>query len=236
MDLRFFITGHGRSGTLWLARVLNCDPVVNVHHEPLAQFDAKRYAKVYAGEMDALDYVQARIPRMRSIWARHPGKGYAEVNSYLRYVVPELRYEFDVPVLGIVRDGRYVVRSLMARGCYQREDYPEIQPPERVYGRLTPFEACCWYWATTYRLLERQQVPLFYLEKLSGDYGYFCELCHAAGVTVRHENWLRHAGKRANVGVKDEEPPVWDAAQWAQFEALAGDVQRALGYPMQGGL
>ena len=36
---RFFITGHGRSGTLWLARLLNrCDPSVNVHHEPLGQF------------------------------------------------------------------------------------------------------------------------------------------------------------------------------------------------------
>jgi len=220
--------------------VLNCDPAVNVHHEPLGQFDTGRYAKVYAGRMDALNYVKARIPRMQGIWQRHPGKGYAEVNSYLRYVVPELRHEFGVPVVAIVRDGRYVVRSLMARGCYQREGYPPIHPQRGDWllgggGWVpSPFESCCWYWATTYRLLERQNVPLYYLEKLNGDWGYFCELCHALGLTVRHEDWLRHAGKRANVGVADEEPPIWGAAQWAQFGAMAGDVQRELGYPMQG--
>ncbi len=228
MNLRFFITGHGRSGTMWLARVLNCDPTVNVHHEPLAQFDAGRYHKVYAGKMDALDYVKARIPRMQSIWQRHSGKGYAEVNSYLRYTVPELRHVFGVPVLGIVRDGRCVVRSLMARGCYQREGYPPIQPREA----MTAFEACCWYWATTYRLLERQEVPMYYLEKLNGDYGYFCKLCHALELTVRHEDWLRHAGRRANVGVAEEDAPVWDEVEREAFERLAGDVQRGLGYPL----
>jgi len=227
MDLRFFITGHGRSGTLWLAQTLDRDPAVTVHHEPLPRFDASRYGKVYAGEMDALDYVQSRIPRMQSIWQRFPDRGYAEVNSYLRYVVPELRHEFSVPIVGIVRDGRFVVRSMMALGCYQKEGYPEIPSPEG----MDAFEACCWYWATTYRLLERQGVPLFYLEKLNSDYDYFCELCRAVGITVRHENWLRHANRRANVGVVDEKPPVWGAAQWSQFGAWAGDVQRALGYP-----
>jgi len=228
MDIRFFIVSQGRSGSQWLARVLNRDPGILVHHEPLAQFDAARYAKVYYGKLDALDYVQSRRLRMEAIWQRHPDKGQAEVNSYLRYVVPELRYEFDVPVLGLVRDGRYVVRSLMARGCYQKENYPPIASAQE----MTPFEACCWYWASAYRLLERQQVPLYYLEKLNSDYDYFRELCQAAGATVRERDWLRFAGVRLNTSGTEEGPPVWDYKQWETFERLAGDVQKALGYPL----
>ncbi len=155
--------------------------------------------------------------------------------------MPELRREFGVPVVAIVRDGRYVVRSLMARGCYQREGYPPIEADhiQGVEGRarldwdtVSAFAKCCWYWATTYRLLERQNVPLYYLEKLNADYDYFEGLCDVLGLTVQQGDWQQHAGKRTNVSVEDEGPPVWGAAQWAQFGALAGDVQRRLGYPL----
>jgi len=85
MDLRFIVTGHGRSGTKWLARLLNdATTDVIVHHEPLVQFDAAHYARVYSGALDPREFVAERERRMQAIWARFPNRGYAEVNGYLR--------------------------------------------------------------------------------------------------------------------------------------------------------
>ena len=138
MQPRFIITGHGRSGTQWLARLLDkCDPSVYVHHEPLPKFDAARYARVYAGTLDAAEFLRQRQPQMEQIWQRHPDDGYAEVNGCLRYCVPALREAFpDTPILALVRDGRYVVRSLLARGCYRRPGYPSIEPPGKMLSLI----------------------------------------------------------------------------------------------------
>ena len=233
MQPRFIVTGHGRSGTLWLARLLNqCDDSVNVHHEPLAQFDAARYADVYHGTLDAAEFVCQRRLRMERVWQRHPDQGYAEVNSYLRYCVPALHEAFpDTPVLGLVRDGRFVVRSMLARGCYRREGYPPIVPPEE----MSSFASCCWYWADTYRRLIEQGVIVYPLEALNESFAALMALADQAGARVSRDVWLRHAGKRANVGVADDEPPVWTAEEAETFARVAGDVQRWFGYPVGGG-
>ena len=233
MQPRFIITGHGRTGTLWLARLLDkCDPSVHVHHEPLAQFDAARYAQVYDGTLDAAEFVRQRQPRMERIQQRHPDDGYAEVNSYLRYCVPALRDAFpDTPVLALVHDGRYVVRSLLARGCYRRPGYPPIEPP----GKMSPFAACCWYWADTYRRLIEEGVMVYPLEALNTSFAALMALADQAGARVSRDVWLRFAGQRANVGVADEEPPVWTFDEVETFALVAGDVQEWFGYPGGGG-
>jgi len=227
MDLRFIVTGHGRSGTKWLARLLNdATTDVIVHHEPLVQFDAAHYARVYSGALDPREFVAERERRMQAIWARFPNRGYAEVNGYLRYCVPELRDHFNVHVVAIVRDGRFVARSLLARGCYQRPGYPPIRPPVT----LAPFAACCWYWADTYRRLVGQGVPIWRLEDLNEDFGVYVNLCQALDFEADHYTWEQHAGKRLNVSIKDEELPAWGADECEAFEGLAGDVQDRFGY------
>jgi len=107
--LRFVVTGMGRSGTLWLARLLDADPTVRVHHEPINS-DADRYVEAYYGRLDPLAWMEKRKAAMHRIWQRAPEQDYAEVNSYLRYEVATL-YHLGVPVFVLVRDGRYVVRS-----------------------------------------------------------------------------------------------------------------------------
>lgn len=231
MDLRFFVTGHGRSGTLWLARLLNrCAPTVNVHHEPLAQFDAARYTAAYERGAPATErWLRLRITRMERVWERHPDQGYAEVNSYLRYCVPRLREVFGVPVVALVRDGRYVVRSMLARGCYKRDGYPPIQPPQS----MSPFAACCWYWADTYRRLITEGVKFWRLEDLNTRVEAFGALCDEVGVEADRTVWKQCVGRRVNVDVGDV-PLDWDAQHVAAFEMLAGDVQKFFDYPMEG--
>jgi hypothetical protein len=158
--------------------------------------------------------------------ARRVQRDYAEVNSYLRYCIPALRVEFPgVPIAAVVRDGRYVVRSMLARGCYQREGYPPIQPPLP----LDLFDACAWYWAETYRRLVEDGVLIFRLEDLNAEYREFQALCKMLGAEVTSEQWTRFAGKPQNVDV-GQEPLEWDTEQRETFEMLAGDVQSFFGY------
>jgi len=227
MDIRFIVTGHGRSGTKWLAHVLNRDPAVAVHHEPLTGYDKAGYAAVRDGRMPARTFAERRRERMERIYSRHPDRAYAEVNSFLRYCVPAMRDEFKVPIAAVVRDGRLVVRSMLKRGIYQSDNYPRIQAPVDL---LTPFEKCCWYWADTYKLLMWQGVPIFRLEWLNAHWPNFNEgLCNYVGVNVSHEDWKKHAFKSVNVDAGNA-PLEWCDWQYERFTEIAGDVQRGFGY------
>jgi len=163
---------------------------------------------------------------MARIYSRHPDRAYAEVNSFLRYCVPAMQDEFEVPVAAIVRDGRLVVRSMLERGIYQSDNYPTIQAPVDL---LTPFEKCCWYWGDTYKLLLWQGVRTYNLERLNGNFADFQEMCNFLDVKVEFSEWQKRAGKPVNVDVGDA-PLEWCDWQHDKFDEIAGDVQRRLGY------
>ncbi len=148
-------------------------------------------------------------------------RDYAEVNSYLRYAVTPLRERFRVPVAAIIRDGRYVVRSMLAGGVYGRPGYPEVEAPPELEDA---FDKCCWYWAETYRILERLIVPVYRLEDLNRDYGALCRLCEVLMMEPDREVWKRYAGEPLNVNVGESAPPDWGETQQVPFERLAGDV------------
>jgi hypothetical protein len=212
--IRFFVTGHGRSGTKWLTLLLNrCDSTVAVHHEPLPAFDKRRY-----WQTNYTEYLAEREIKMKE---RHGGdkRDWAEVNSYLRYCVPQLREMFDVPVATLIRDGRYVVRSMLARDAYRLDGYPEVDAPDELE---TPFEKCCWYWAHTYR---DHDAPVWRLEDLNASYETFERLCDYLGMTPDRDTWAVFIGRRVNAIVDDPTLPAWGEEQQATFDRLAGDVQ-----------
>ena len=225
MKVRFFVTGHGRSGTMWLARLLNTDPNMQVHHEPI-QEDASAYLQIVKGSLDPHEYLAHRRKLMMRIWASNPERDWAEVNSYLRYCVPALREEFGAPVVGLVRDGRLVVRSMMARGVFQREGYPGIETPSEF---KTPFEKCCWYWADTYWRLVRTGVPTFKLEDLNNDYSKLGLLCELLGVRVSKSAWKSFKNRPLNVDVGTQ-PLNWSKRELITFQTIAGDIQTNFGY------
>jgi hypothetical protein len=221
LNIRFIVTGHGRSGTMWLARLLNADGTVNVHHEPLGNYDAANYWRVRAGLLDGVEFIRERKPLMEKIWECEPQQDYAEVNSYLRYCVPALREAFGTHIAAIIRDGRYVVRSMMARGVYQRPGYPPIETPEDI---VDPFAKCCWYWADTYRILLDGDVPIFCLEHLNNDYGCFSSMCDRLGITVEKSIWEKYVQRRINSTTDYEEPLHWSTERKQTFNAMAGHV------------
>jgi len=88
----FAITGMGRSGTAFLAGVLNGADGWTVEHEPVSGFRSVREA-------------QARFARA--------GGNYGEVNSYLRFGILALKVDARAV---IVRDPVEIFRSMFARG------------------------------------------------------------------------------------------------------------------------
>jgi hypothetical protein len=229
MNVAYFVTGMGRSGTQWLAHLLNKDPDVWCYHEPFTAHDVNAYARIYAGKLDAEEYALQRHKIVIRAIQRRKAKNWAEVNSYLRYMVPALRSEFCCPVAGLARDGRYVVRSLMQRGVYQKPNYPPIKPPKELRD-ASAFAKCCWYWTDTYERLFDQDVTVFRLEAMNADYGYFAWMCDYLGANVSRPQWEQEAGERMNVSVENTRPPVWSSAQEAAFSEIAGSVMARLGY------
>lgn len=225
IDARFFISGACRSGTLWLRTLLNRDPRIEVYHEMRA--DLRAYGPIYYGEMDPLAYLAERESPMLKRCTEHPGLGYAEVNCHIRYFLPAFAEKYGVPVAGLVRDGRFVVRSYIARGNFVK---PRRQPTVRPPRQMSTFESCCWYWADCYRRMRNQGIEMFRLEDLNESYEEFSRLCEYVGAEVSRADWSEFAGKRVHVGVKDSRPPQWDRREQAVFDWMAGDVQREFGY------
>lgn len=239
MQIAFFVTGQGRSGTKWLARLLDRSPGVKVYHEAIGGWDARVYEKIYNRRENPLEYLKKREPMMERLWKRYPNRSFAEVNSYLRYCVPELRKIFRVPTVAIIRDGRFVIRSMLSRGIYRRR--PRIRPiAERdaspmlisKWERMSRFERVCWYWADAYRILQAQDVPIFQIEELTRDYNILLSLCqNHLLIEPNRRAWQRFSKRRINVTKElPQTPPVWTLREAEAFEELAGDIQRFFQY------
>jgi len=224
MTPAFIVTGMGRSGTKWLATVLNKSSGARVYHEALGGWDSRHYWRIITGEMTPVQFVEKRGKQ------RGASGHYGDVNSYLRYAAGAFHDELDIPVAGLIRHGHWTVRSLMVRGCYQRTGYPPVPAPSQFE---TPFEKCCWYWSDTYERLDAWGIPIWRLEDLTTDYAKLCALTQTLGIVPPKEAmWKQLRGQRVNrtKGTDTSEPPVFDTNQRQVFAHIAGATQRRYGY------
>jgi|OM-RGC.v1.010073373 hypothetical protein len=227
----FFVTGMGRSGTKWLARLLAGTPSdVRVMHEPLGYaLDVKWMGRVYRNPALGSEWAWFRRRKMGT--AQTGGRLWGEVSSWTRYAAHDLRVEFPgVPIAALVRDGRFVVRSMLARGTYSKN----IPPVPTPAWAETPFLKCAWYWADTYRLLVSWQVPVYRLEDLNDSYASVEVLCEKLGVEPPPwKRWAEMRHKPANetkalLGKRLD----WSPEEVEAFRRAAGDMQRKFGYPL----
>jgi len=126
----FFITGMGRSGSFFLADLLN-SPGVAVYHE--THTDYKALVDAYWNPANAIEYIdgmRSRVIASRILAAKC--EVYGEVNGLLRFHVNALRRFENATILHLVRDGRLVVRSGMNRKAFTPTD-------SNVTGRIEPW-------------------------------------------------------------------------------------------------
>lgn len=190
--MKGFILAHGWSGTTWTAYALNECTDLYARHESMGK---------------ALPPVSANY-------------GGVESNGNLWKLSHELRERFCCPVVHLVRDGREVVRTHMARKAH--------------LGRT--FEHACRRWAVRNEQLlhDIRSDWRFRLEDLVSSYTAFHGFARTLGATtVNLGPWSRVRHERKNrrptphvLGPWDD----WTDEQRAMFTEICGPAMEACGY------
>lgn len=237
----FFVVAMGRSGTRFLSRLLNRAPGARVMHEPTVA-DALAYQEAFHDEMRARDYIQRYRKHDIALRAGRPGvKVYGEVNSFLRRHVRPLKEAFPTAtIIHVIRDGRAVVRSMVARETMTARDgntrliHPKEEDPcFEQWSSMSRFERLCWYWQVENRYLAATADWSVRFEDLIGDYGTFREsMAGPCGCEIARETWEHAVAIPVNVTRTDATgfSSEWTTAQEERFWELCGTVMDRHGY------
>lgn len=237
----FFVSGMGRSGTKFLAELLDTDRDAAVYHEPVRR-DFEAVVEAQHDRHAARRYIQSY--RKQEIFVRVRDlsvQTYGEVNSALRYHLGALRRSVPgVRLLHLVRDGRDVVRSLMDRRHYTSdgEGHHRLSPLSstklgRRWPSLSRFEKNCWLWADAVDRVEGEADGRVQLEKLTDDYGYFQRRIEDyVDLEIGRDTWEARTARPENVTDSHSFPhwTDWNPAQKEQFARYCGDQMRRVGY------
>ena len=217
-DIAFFITGAPRSGTKWLANLLNEAEGVRVYHEPLMHDTKIVMGGNVASVAEAVTFLRERKSQMVA------PERWGEVNHYLRHWVEPLRTVFPgAPIVSLIRDGKDTVNSMVHRRMYARRERLGLPaPPDEAVGQ---FAKCCWFWSDTYERLIEQNVPIFKLRRLNKSYWSYVGLCALLYIKpAPKEIWKKYAGQpihSSEVSVTQE----WTPERCAVFDKWAGRLQ-----------
>lgn len=206
IDRTFFITGLGRSGTSFLAKLMGRSKSYNVVHEwhlPILGFEDSRLRN---------------FPIHRFAGARCPfgnlRKGYGEVNSYLRFSLDYRKEGLErlVPIKGIIfRDPRDVISSTMNRSGMVPNDFSKVC--DRVMRMYWNLQAIVHIGTGNYKVIE--------FDRLVGDVQYALDVLAAFGI---HDVDITEKDIRTKVNINNK---VW-FPQWANWSDEHKAVQSQL--------
>lgn len=237
----FFILSLGRSGSMFLADLLNKDENNLVLHEP-TRLDFLAYIQAFQGAMTNYDYISEF--RKKLIFYRNnlsELSQYGEVNSLLRRHPQTIRQNIpNVKLFHLVRDGRDVVRSMMARWTYTAKDpFANLirpKPGEKFYNNwpeMNRFEKLCWYWRIENEHLDEMIGNPFHFEKLISDYHYLKEnLLDPLELNISQKDWLDKINVPKNSTTKHTIPhwKKWNTERNEQFDYICGDLMKKFDY------
>jgi len=237
----FFVLSIGRSGSMFLANFLNKASGNQVVHEP-TRLDFLAYPQAYYGVEKGFDYF-SDFRKKFIYWHNHRREitQYGEVNSLLRRHSLAVRENIpNAKLFHLVRDGRDVVRSMMARRTFtlkdpfsllihpkQGEDYYEM------WFEMDRFERLCWYWWVENKYLVESIVTPIYFERIIKDFDYLKEnLLSPLGLDISQENWIDEINQPKNSTAQHAIPHWRDWSQERQdkFDSICGSLMENLGY------
>lgn len=240
----FFILGMGRSGTKFLANILNKAAGAQVVHEPVAE-DFQAYVEAFHDEKKAMEYI--RLFRKKEIFYRtwqDDFTVYGEVNSVLRRHIRGLKQAFPNAVfLHLVRDGRDVVRSMISRQTMTASDpissriTPEVG--DEYYDQwpyFTRFQKLSWYWMIENRYLRNQIDETVQFERILSDYDYFYRaVLGNLGIEVDESSWYNEVHVPRNNSKKYAVPHWrdWEENLYAEFRRICGEEMIRNGYTVE---
>ena len=238
MRVAFFVLGQFRSGTTWVTELLKASGFT-VYQEAkyalqeLRPADTRTGIQVFSKGLDPTEYLRSRKKRMEEMLPADAVIG--EVQAYLRYCAPQMREVFGAKIVGLIRDGRFVVRSFLTTA---HEDWvPRFKPIGEIsvqWGEMSQLEKVSWLWADTYRRLMDDGIEIFRIEDLSHSYREVQRLCKILQIEVKRQVWQTFSGRYVHVHVGEKETPDcnlgWSPDQIASFMRFAGDIQSKFGY------
>lgn len=255
-----FVVSTGRSGSQMIARVLAEHPSVCSFHELQPHLNLEAYVKRTTSRHRK--WIENRIIHKRSDVIKQVtsnGLVYLESSFYHSLLIPELYKLYNARFIHLYRDGRYFVRSAIAKGWYEKEPlkyrlktwirrhFRIDTGHQMVDNRLNPpsdlktrFEKLSWLWS------ELNKVILYNLSSISEDLVFsfplenlnkktVTDLLEFMGVPADPElidKMMARADQKPNKSKKFTSPSVADWNDWEKkrFNEIAGDMMRRLGY------
>jgi len=182
IDKTFFILALGRSGTKFLATLLNRAKFSGdllVQHEPWEYDHNMPSLSYYGGDSTVISGMLDQ--RFKEIFNNLGSiKCYGEVNSYLRYNTDWLVERYNPDLIHLVRDGREFVRSAFIRNVYTPQQFglpivpKDSDPYSGLWEEMNRFQKLCWLWKHSNEYLNENIIgsPVRF-ESIISDYGYF---------------------------------------------------------------
>lgn len=239
----FFVLAMGRSGTKFLAHLLDEDPDARVVHDPV-QDDLEAYLETWRDDDAAEAYVPFRLKETYLRERERDPAVYGEVNSMLRRHAPALGQALpDTQIFHLVRDGRDVVRSIMARDTFTGDDPvgrtvrpARGDPADDRWEEMDRFERVCWYWAQANRFLRQHVGQLVRFEDLLDRYDTLRDsLLDPLGLAVDRSVWTEAVDQPRDSTRRHAIPPWkdWSPDRLKAFERICGDEMAACGYDLE---
>ena len=239
----FFIVDSGRSGTKFLANLLDNDPNSTAMHEPT---DLDKIAYLYSfKEGETRKYVSGY--RKRNIYKtikKYNPKIYGEVNSYLRRHVKYLKEVFPgAKYFHLVRDGRDVIRSFMSRNTLTDNDLSTYYFRNKSYNNKLPenwdsidrFQKLCWYWRIEVEFVNEEIKDVINFENILKDYDYFNKkVLLPTGIDIQKKLWNKTISNPVNVTKKYIFPPwnEWKNDYKDKFIEICGTLMDKFNYKL----
>ncbi len=237
----FFILGFGRSGTSFMANLLNQAPGAYVFHEPVLE-DFYAHLKAHYSPADAERYMRGFRKREIYTRMRHVDSGiYGEVNGHLRCHAKAIKNVFsEAVVIHLVRDGRDVVRSHMSRGTmtinnpFSMQIHPaQSDPWKERWREMDRFSRMCWYWQEENARLRSSVGKTVQFEKILSDYEYFCsEILEPCHISIDKKDWEVAIASPRNTtsNFQMQKWDDWTPEQQKVFREICGDEMAKCGY------
>jgi hypothetical protein len=240
----FFVLAIGRSGTMFLASLLDRAEAATVEHEPVRE-DFQAYQEAFHSEVAARAYLERFRRREMYLRLREGAPGtYGEVNSYLRRHAGALRTVFpSATLIHLVRDPRAVVRSMMARDTLGETDrntrliHPAPSDPwYESWPRMSRFERICWYWQHENRYLRASLRAVVRFEDLVSSWELFRDgLLGPIGLELPREVWASAVAQPVNSTPAHRRARAeWTPAEQESFVRLCGEEMAHYGYDPAG--
>jgi hypothetical protein len=237
---RVFVVSPARSGSKWLATVAAAGTPCHALHEFSLnhRFDdsgalvaEKRTRSGFARLQGSPAEARALLLHTRQ-YADRLERDYFECNVYLTHFLRELRLLFpEAQIVGLERDARQVVRSLLNRGWYETpedDERPRIDDPR--WAAAGRFERACLYVAACRAEIRRHADRQVRLEELAADAAALGGFFRSLGIAFYPALAAEAFATRVNASVRDAFPPfeAWSAEQRAAFErTCAGGAAEA---------